>query len=75
MMKRLRPMLILAGSALVLGVILWVLVAFVLPHEEAGEEKGNSVVLMDVNLDEADSIAIQNTFDEYVLVKEAIGSY
>ena len=51
MMKRLRPMLILAGSALVLGVILWILVAFVLPHEEAGEEKGNSVVLMDVNLD------------------------
>ena len=75
MMKRLRPMLIMAGSALVLGVILWILVAFVLPHEEAGEEKGNSVVLMDVNLDEADSIAIQNTFDEYVLVKEAIGSY
>lgn len=75
MMKRLRPLLILAGSAIVLGVVLWVLVAFVLPKDEAGEEKGNSVVLMDVNLSEADSVEVKNTFDSYTLVKEAIGSY
>ncbi len=75
MIKRLRPLLILAGSAVVLGMILWVLVAFVLPKEDAGEEKGNSVVLMEADLSEADSIEIKNTFDEYTLVKQAIGSY
>ncbi|MBQ8895028.1 MAG: DUF4340 domain-containing protein [Clostridia bacterium] len=75
MIKRLRPLLILAGCAVVLGIVLWVLVAFVLPKDEAGDEKGNSVVLMEVDLDEADSIEIKNTFDEYTLVKEAIGSY
>ncbi len=74
-MKRLRPLLILAGSAVVLGIILWVLVAFVLPKDETGEEKGNSVVLMETNLTEADSIEIKNAFDTYILTKEAIGSY
>lgn len=74
-MKRLKPLLILAGSAVVLGIVLWVLVAFVLPKDTEGDEKGNSVVLMDVDLDEADSIEIKNSFDEYTLVKEAIGSY
>ncbi len=74
-MKRLRPLLILAGSAALLGILLWVLVAFVLPKDEAGEEKGNSVVLIDADLDEADSVEIKNTFDRYTLVKKAIGTY
>ena len=75
MIKRLRPLLILAGVALVLGVTLWILVAFVLPKDAEGAEKGNEVVLMDVALTEADSVKIKNSFDEYTLVKEAIGSY
>ena len=75
MIKRLKPLLILAGVALVLGVALWVLVAFVLPKDAQGDEKGNEVVLMDTVLTEADSIYIKNSFDEYTLVKEAIGSY
>ena len=75
MIKRLRPMLILLGVALVLGITLWVLVAFVLPKDEAGEDKGNSVVLMDVDLNNADSIEIKNTFDHYKLVKNAIDTY
>ncbi len=75
MMKRLRPLLILAGSAVVLGIILWVLVAFVLPKEEAGEEKGNAVVLMEADLTDAKSVEIKNTFDTYTLTREAIGTY
>lgn len=75
MMKRLRPLLILAGSAVLLGVLLWVLVAFVLPKDESGEEKGNSVVLIEDDLAEADSVEIKNTFDSYTLVKKAIGTY
>lgn len=75
MIKRLRPILILAGVAVVLGVVLWILIAFVLPKDEAGDEKGNSVVLMEQNLTEADSLEIQNTFDHYTLVKQAIGTY
>ncbi|MBQ6823433.1 MAG: DUF4340 domain-containing protein [Clostridia bacterium] len=75
MMKRLRPLIILASTAIILGVVLFVLVKFVLPKDEAGEEKGNAVVLLDVDLDEADSIEINNTFDKYTLLKAAIGSY
>ncbi len=75
MIKRLRPMLILLGVAAVLGILLWVLVAFVLPKDEAGEDKGNSVVLMDTNLAGAESIEIKNTFDHYKLVKNAIDTY
>ncbi|MBQ8600582.1 MAG: DUF4340 domain-containing protein [Clostridia bacterium] len=75
MIKRLRPMLILAGSALVLGILLWVLVAFVLPKDDAGEEKGNEVLLIDADLTEADRVEVTNTFDEYTLVKKAIESY
>lgn len=75
MIKRLKPLLILVGVALTLGVLLWVLVAFVLPKDEAGEEKGNAVTLLSVDLSRADSIEIKNTFDRYTLVKEAIGSY
>lgn len=75
MIKRFRPMLILLGVAVLLGIALWVLVAFVLPKEEAGEDKGNSVVLMDADLTAAESIEIKNTFDHYKLVKNAIGTY
>ncbi len=75
MIKRLRPMLILAGVAVGLGLLLWVLVAFVLPKEPAGEEKANEVVLLNADLTEADRIEIKNTFDEYVLVKRAIENY
>ena len=75
MIKKLKPALILAGVALVLGILLWVLVAFVLPKEEAGEEKGNEVVLMNTNLSEADSLEIKNSFDDYKLVKLAKDSY
>ncbi len=75
MIKRLKPMLILAGVAVALGILLWVLVAFVLPSEDAGEEKTNTVVLIDADLTEADRVEIKNTFDEYTLVKEAIGTY
>lgn len=75
MIKRLRPMLILAGAALVLGILLWVLVAFVLPKDEAGDEKGNSVVLLDTQLTDADSIEIKNNFDSYTLVKHSVGTY
>lgn len=75
MIKRLRPMLILAGIAVVLGIVLWVLVAFVLPKDEAGEEKGNAIALIATDISEADSVKVENTFDTYTLVKEAIGSY
>ncbi len=75
MIKRLRPMLILLGVAAVLGIALWVLVAFVLPKDEAGEDKGNSVVLMETDLTAADSIEIKNAFDHYKLVKNAIDTY
>lgn len=75
MIKRLKPMLILAGVALVLGILLWVLVAFVLPKEPAGEEKANAVVLIDADLTEADRVEIKNTFDSYTLVKRAIENY
>lgn len=75
MIKRLKPMLILAGVALVLGILLWVLVAFVLPKEEAEEEKSNETVLIQADLSEADRIEVKNTFDAYTLVKKAIGSY
>lgn len=75
MIKRLKPLLILASSAVVLGIALWVLVAFVLPKDEAGEDKGNAVVLMNENLTEAEFIDIKNSFDEYKLVKSAIGKY
>ena len=75
MIKRLKPVLILLGVAAVLGILLWVLVAFVLPKDEAGEDKGNSVVLMQTDLTEADSIEIKNTFDHYTLVQQAIDHY
>lgn len=75
MMKKWKPVLILAAAAVVLGILLWVLVAFVLPKDEAGEEKGNEVVLMQTNLDEADSLEIENDFDRYKLVKLAKDSY
>ncbi len=75
MIKRLKPMLILAGSALVLGIVLWVLVAFVLPKDDAGKEKGNEVLLVDADLSEADRVEITNRFDTYTLVKKAIESY
>ena len=75
MIKKLKPVLILGVVALLLGIALWVLVAFVLPKDEAGEEKGNEVVLMNVNLAEADSIEIENPFDQYKLVKIAKGDY
>lgn len=75
MIKRLKPVLILLGIAVVLGVLLWVLVAFVLPKDEAGEDKGNSVILMQTDLTEADSIEIKNTFDHYTLVQQAIDHY
>lgn len=75
MIKRLKPVLILLGVAAVLGILLWVLIAFVLPKDEAGEDKGNSVVLMEKDLTEADSIEIKNTFDHYTLVQQAIDHY
>ena len=75
MIKRLKPVLILLGVAVVLGILLWVLVAFVLPKDEAGEDKGNSVVLMDKDLTEADSVEVKNTFDDYTLVQQAIDHY
>ena len=75
MIKRLKPVLILLGVAAVLGILLWVLVAFVLPKDEAGEDKGNSVVLMETDLTEADSVEIKNTFDHFTLVQQAIDHY
>ena len=75
MIKRLRPMLILLGIALVLGIGIWVLVAFVLPKDETGEEKGNTVLLIDADLSEADRVEVTNSFDTYTLVKKAIESY
>ncbi|PWM38384.1 MAG: hypothetical protein DBX52_07085 [Clostridiales bacterium] len=75
MIKRLRPVLILAGVAVVLGLALWILVAFVLPKDETGEDKGNKVVLMEQDFSEADTLEIRNTFDHYTLVKQAIGTY
>ncbi len=75
MMKRMKPLLILIGVTLVLAIILWVLVAFVLPKDEAGDEKGNAVTLLNVNLKEAESVQIKNTFDDYKLVRQAIGTY
>ena len=72
MIKRLKPVLILLGVAAVLGILLWVLVAFVLPKDEAGKDKGNSVVLMETDLTEADSIEIKNTFDHFTLMQQAI---
>ena len=75
MIKRLKPVLILLGVAAVLGILLWVLVAFVLPKDEAGEDKGNSVVLMETDLTEADSIEFKNTFDHYTLLQQAIDHY
>ncbi len=75
MIKRLKPLIILLAVTLVLAVTLWVLVAFVLPKDEAGAEKGNSVTLLDLNLTEAESVQIKNTFDDYTLIKQAIGTY
>ncbi len=75
MIKRLKPLIILLAVTVVLAIALWVLVAFVLPKDEAGDEKGNAVTLLDLNLTEADSVKIKNTFDEYTLVKQAIGTY
>ncbi len=75
MIKRLKPVLILVGIALVLGAVLWILVAFVLPKDVEGNEKGNTVTLLSVDLSQADSVEIQNTFDHYKLLKLATGSY
>lgn len=75
MIKRLKPVLILLGVAAALGILLWVLVAFVLPKDEAGEDKGNSVVLMETDLTEADSVEIKNTFDHFTLKQQAIDHY
>lgn len=74
MMKRLRPLIIL-GVIVLLLIAALIVVWQVLPKDEHGEEKGNAVVLMEMNLSEADSIEIKNTFDSYTLEKEAIGSY
>ncbi len=75
MIKRLKPLLILASVAVVLGILLWVLVAFVLPKDEAGTEKGNAVVLMDADLTEADFLEVENSFGRYKLIKAEIGKY
>ncbi len=75
MIKRLKPLIILLAVTVVLAIALWVLVAFVLPKDEAGDEKGNAVPLLEVNLTEAESVQIKNTFDDYTLVKQAIGTY
>ncbi len=75
MIKRLRPLLILLGVAVLLGALLWVLIAFVLPKDDDGEDKGNAVVLMETDLTEAEYLSIKNEFDEYKLVKETIDNY
>ncbi len=89
MIKRLKPVIILGAVLLVLIAAFFVIRHF-LPKAENTEET-NTVYLLDeklneskipavkhregVQLDEADSIKIENAFGSYTLVKKAIGTY
>ena len=86
MIKRLKPVLILSGILVVLVAVLIVLLQFA-PEAEETEAEEKTVFLLHsdlsedpedrtgVQLDEADSIKIENSFDTYTLVKKAIGTY
>ncbi len=88
MIKRLKPVLILSGVLAVLLIVLVILMTLAPEAEETeGEGEEKTIHLLDtdlsndpedrsgVELDEADSIKIENEFDTYTLVKKAIGTY
>lgn len=79
MIKRFKPVIILGSVALVLGLALWILVAFVLPKAEEGGESGEAVIptieLMKADLTGAEYLEIKNDFDDYKLIKRAKEEY
>lgn len=75
MMKRLMPLWILLGIAVFAGVALWLVITFVAPEETRGEEKANSIQLIDTDLSAADYVDIRNQADAYKLVRDQDGDY